>query len=264
MYRGIGLDRPKSKIVEFIENVDLIKGRVRPEGSKSPDGKQVKRGGKWVPVKSNRKSPRSTITPDTDAVSVAQDKVSNAEAVLRAADKPLKYGGKVSEHLKSILKDKVRAAKAELAEVSKPVKQQRKVKPKATGRIEIENVDAVTGKRTGKSSMAYPSFARTTQREQEEAKAKAKAKSSGAAKSKSTPLTDAKWDKVPDYAVDAVEWALKQIDKKGLNVTIHPMDNGNFKIKSGKKTRTIETSGIRDILNVKVDINLAVSAVLKK
>ena len=157
----------------------------------------------------------------------------------------------------------------------KPIKRQRRrpsdgtkgkavdrTKEKATGRIEIENVDVVTGKRTGKSSMAYPSFARTTQREQEEAKAKAK--SSGAAKSKSTPLTDAKWDKVPDYAVDAVEWAIKQIDKKGLNVTIHPMDNGNFKIKSGKKTRTIETSGIRDILNVKVDINLAVSAVLKK
>ena len=55
MYRDIELDRPKSKIAEFIENVDLIKGR-RPaaEGAKSPDGKQVKRGGKWVPRKKGR------------------------------------------------------------------------------------------------------------------------------------------------------------------------------------------------------------------
>ena len=39
------------KVDEFAK---LIKGRIRPEGSISPDGKQVKRGGKWVPRKSRK------------------------------------------------------------------------------------------------------------------------------------------------------------------------------------------------------------------
>ena len=31
--------------------VELVKARTRPEGSISPDGKRIKRGGKWVPRK---------------------------------------------------------------------------------------------------------------------------------------------------------------------------------------------------------------------
>ena len=34
---------------------ELVKSRTRPEGSISPDGKRIKRGGKWVPVKSRKK-----------------------------------------------------------------------------------------------------------------------------------------------------------------------------------------------------------------
>ena len=46
-----------SKIDEFIS---LTKGRKpAAEGAKSPDGKRIKRGGKWVPVKST-KTKRST------------------------------------------------------------------------------------------------------------------------------------------------------------------------------------------------------------
>ena len=37
-----------SKVDEFVE---LVKGKARPEGSISPNGKYVKRGGKWVPKK---------------------------------------------------------------------------------------------------------------------------------------------------------------------------------------------------------------------
>ena len=37
-----------TKVEQFEE---LVKGRIRPEGSISPDGKRIKRGGKWVPRK---------------------------------------------------------------------------------------------------------------------------------------------------------------------------------------------------------------------
>ena len=48
-----------SKVQEF---ADLVKGRAKPEGSKSPDGKRIKRGGKWVPVKQGAGSGKDVLS----------------------------------------------------------------------------------------------------------------------------------------------------------------------------------------------------------
>ena len=54
--------------------LNLLKGRVRPEGSISPDKKTIKRGGKWVPVKTRKKySPGDTRTKNGKRYRLQED-----------------------------------------------------------------------------------------------------------------------------------------------------------------------------------------------
>ena len=69
-----------SKVEEFL---DLVKGRkAYPEGTKSKDGKRIKRAGKWVLVKTTRK-PATPKVPD--ALAKEKAKLKDLKSRLKAA-----------------------------------------------------------------------------------------------------------------------------------------------------------------------------------
>ena len=212
------------KVAEFVRNCELIKGRKpAPEGTVSKNGKMVKRGGKWVPRAKGRSPAKAK--PKSEASSSDQKTLTSAVNFIK---------GQLEESSLKAIKFQQRGSSVKITIAG------RSATVRAAGKDEMSVRKDIIASLQG--------LVKGSQRQE-----------------KSGPVLsdNPNWAKVHPDAVEAAEWAMTQIKKRGLDVAIEPESSGKLKIKSGNKTRTVATGGLMiDVSHYKREINLAVTSLL--